>query len=275
MSSNADESVAWVREHYAELKKRVEALIQSRRDLTARVRSLTAAQYASIGAPVKVTLEEELAQIGKERKLTVTETGRCFRDLFSLLVGLEAIDLVRAARLQRAHNAFLVLERPISRTEYDWETDRAVKLSALLHRAERRFPEIEGHGAEPRVKSKSPPSRIHIPGGTNWSDVTIGFIDEHSVQIEVAGDRYTRGYEDAGFSDRRTSKPNHAWAMLRVFAEKGALRRPDATKGISKLEKTVSDLRKRLRTLIPIDGNPIEFGESKSYRVTFTLRAAK
>ncbi len=67
--------------------------------------------------------------------------------------------------------------------------------------------------------------RFSTPKGTSWQDITIQFIDGHTVRVtcNVHGEVISRIYNftQMGMVDRRTGSPNRQWALLMGFAEEG------------------------------------------------------
>ena len=114
--------------------------------------------------------------------------------------------------------------------------------------------------------------RLAAPKGATWEDVTL-VVSPERLRVEVwsRGDLEvdrTLGYGEAGFVDRREMKPNDSWSLLRDLASNGGV----APSEIARAQKPrVSNLRRALKALLPIDGDPIRY-EEKEYRAAFLTR---
>src|SRR5262249_7689698 len=65
------------------------------------------------------------------------------------------------------------------------------------------------------------------PVAHRWEDITIRVLSDHRVQV-VINDSWEppRTYAELGFEDRRTKKPNRAWAALQDLSRQGQDEQP-------------------------------------------------
>lgn len=105
------------------------------------------------------------------------------------------------------------------------------------------------------------------PPGTQWHEVTISFIDSENVMISAKGKSEQRHYFDIGFRKGRASKPVASWTVLNVLIEKGCVKYTETCK--AKVEKSIQDLRKRLKAIFGIQDDPItlENGYKPKFKV--------
>ena len=98
---------------------------------------------------------------------------------------------------------------------------------------------------------------IHFPtpSGTQWHEVTISFIDNENVRIIAKNVTETKHYSEMGFRKGKANKPVASWFILEGFKNDKPLEYPQNTK--EKTEKTIQDLRKRLKAYFRIQGDPI------------------
>lgn len=97
-----------------------------------------------------------------------------------------------------------------------------------------------------------------IPDGAAWKDLTINVGDTALVAV-IGGMRRERSLEDCGFT-RGHSDGDMALQTLRLFAHyRGTFSTRDMAAANEKtpFRKQVSMLRKQLKTLFPIEGEPI------------------
>ncbi len=115
------------------------------------------------------------------------------------------------------------------------------------------------------------------PPGTQWAEVMV-WVTDSSITIEAKRLNRTFSFQAAGFEEKRKGGvPDGIWSLLKVFAMRGGEIPYDGT-GLdhsvrTNLKHYVSELRKRLRALIPgIDGGPIPYVKSdRCYRMAFKI----
>jgi hypothetical protein len=108
---------------------------------------------------------------------------------------------------------------------------------------------------------------------TTWEDITISFLSDERVQVEVGKQLKTFNYAEMGFEDRRNGKPNNAWGLLRVLAVNGGVisNAVAASKDFIALGKRFERLRTTLKQHFGISSDPIPL-DSKEYRCRFNLK---
>ena len=118
------------------------------------------------------------------------------------------------------------------------------------------------------------PRPFPTPDGTDWEDVQIRFCSDHTIQITVLGRSEPRTFVEAGFEDGRSpDKPTLAWQFLvKLATDGGECDKPRSGRAATKAETTVSSLRKGLRCLLSLDGDPIPYDRGhKTYKAAFKL----
>lgn len=112
---------------------------------------------------------------------------------------------------------------------------------------------------------------IHFPtpSGTQWPEVKISFIDNENVSIKIRDVSQRKNYAEMGFKDQRTCKPVKSWYTLLYFSEKECLKYSQDVKG--KTEKTVENLRKRLKSYFCIQSEPIVLASGCGYKPVFKV----
>lgn len=105
------------------------------------------------------------------------------------------------------------------------------------------------------------------PSGTQWHEVGISFIDSENVKISARDKTATKHFFDMGFRKGKTCKPVKSWEILLSFSEKECLMYSHNIK--SKIEKSIQDLRKRLKAYFGIQDDPIilEHGYKPVFKV--------
>ena len=107
--------------------------------------------------------------------------------------------------------------------------------------------------AQTPASSKSP-----IVTVATWDALEISFLSDERVQICNGAKTETRNYAEFGFKDRRSEKPNGAWAILLELAKKGGVIRNSGNTGRTWpiIEKQVQNARSILRAHFGITMTP-------------------
>ena len=111
-------------------------------------------------------------------------------------------------------------------------------------------------------------STIHFrtPPGSSWSDVSIRFMDGHTVSIQVNSERRVCNYTQMGMANRKNGDPTRQWKLLEGFANsRGEIDWHGRHAALS-VKKQKQELSKRLRTFFGLDDDPIEWvKDARSY----------
>jgi hypothetical protein len=133
---------------------------------------------------------------------------------------------------------------------------------------------IEGALYEKRTGPLKTTGSFAVPDGAAWENLTIA-VDETALRAVIGGARKMRSLEDCGFT-RGHGEGDMALQTLRLFAyHHGSFSTRDAPVANSEktpFKKQVSVLRRQLRTLFPIEGEPIVHHKvSGRYQCTFRI----
>ncbi|MBI1374521.1 MAG: hypothetical protein GC159_17525 [Phycisphaera sp.] len=114
------------------------------------------------------------------------------------------------------------------------------------------------------------PMFFATPTGSTWSDVSIRFLDGHTVTVRVGDVVQTLNYTQMGMVDLRSGSPSAQWELLRVFAdEHGTLTwrsRQADRRNAKRKERLARDLGRFLR----IEGDPFEWADG-GWRARFHI----
>ncbi len=145
-------------------------------------------------------------------------------------------------------------------------------LIVLLEKVRNRI-ETKGLAAHPPV----PP--FPTPPNSTWRDLSVRFLSDHRMEIRIGDQVETRNYAEAGFEDRRSEKPDSAWQLLCILAEKGGTISKPEQSGAAKwtgVEKRVQQIRKLFRKIFRIPGDPFEpFHQVRGYKAKFQISCAE
>lgn len=109
-----------------------------------------------------------------------------------------------------------------------------------------------------------------------WEEIEIIFTSDNRVQIKIGEFAETRNFNEFGFEDRRSGKPNRAWLALRLLGENNAIvgvAGPGQT--WPKIEKRMQELRRALRRHFKLNGDPLPFVTGIGYKARFKIRCAQ
>jgi hypothetical protein len=109
-----------------------------------------------------------------------------------------------------------------------------------------------------------------------WGDLEIFFLSDTRVQFRVGKNVSTYNYEELGFVDRRSKKPDGAWVEFRNLAQSnGQVRKPLNTRGRwTATERRMQEIRKRLRILFGQNADPIPFLKGDGYCAQMKISCA-
>lgn len=124
----------------------------------------------------------------------------------------------------------------------------------------------------PEADASSPTVFFPTPPDATWRDVSIRFVDGHTVFVKVKETTGKYLYSDMGMVDRRNATPDSQWELLQGFAEGNGTftwAHPTAHK---KKQKQRETLATRLGEFFRLDGDPFEYVEDvKGWRARFTI----
>ena len=110
------------------------------------------------------------------------------------------------------------------------------------------------------------------PTGTLWGNVTIQFVDGHTVSIRCQSEPRTFNYTQMGMVDRRNGNPDVQWQFLRDLADgRGSM---SSISGLSdrKNVKRKQTLNERLGAFFGIEGEAVTWdADASEYRCRFQL----
>jgi hypothetical protein len=121
---------------------------------------------------------------------------------------------------------------------------------------------------------------LSVAPGAIWKDLCI-MMREHAMQVEVKGKTEDRTFQEAGFEEkRRRHVADRLWHVLQVLAIRGGVLPFDEPKLSHKvrlnIKQNISQLRKRLKALIPIEGDPFEpTRKGREYRSRFKISTSE
>jgi hypothetical protein len=113
---------------------------------------------------------------------------------------------------------------------------------------------------------------LSVPEGMKWGDVSITFISEEAVEIRAKRPLGVKNFIELGFKDRRGSKPDTKWVILKALARsQGSISWKDKTASPT-WKPHIKALRKRLRDIFKIDDDPFfPYRRTSSYKAKFTI----
>ncbi|TWU38662.1 hypothetical protein Q31b_37400 [Novipirellula aureliae] len=124
----------------------------------------------------------------------------------------------------------------------------------------------------PNTDAANPNIGFATPAGCIWSDVSIRFVDQHSVRISVHDQTGIYLYSQMGLVDARNRQPTKQWELLANFAKGYGLMTWNSPAACRKNKKRREVLSATLRAFFRIAGDPIELTEDKKgWRCVFRI----
>ena len=99
------------------------------------------------------------------------------------------------------------------------------------------------------------------PPNTTWEDVSIRFIDGHTVSIRAKSEHKVCHYTQIGMVNRKNGSPTVQWELLRVFAEERGVLDWTSRQAHRRNQKRRENLAKNLQTFFRIEGDPFRVTE--------------
>jgi hypothetical protein len=119
-----------------------------------------------------------------------------------------------------------------------------------------------------------PTHEFATPAGTRWQDVTIRFLTQHQVQVQIGRSSGVFDFTQMGMADGRTNPvvPDSRWTLLAAFAEGRGVVRWRTTSENRRRQKQKDGLGKVLRTFFGIGENPFEpLEDRRGWRARFRV----
>ncbi len=110
------------------------------------------------------------------------------------------------------------------------------------------------------------------PPDAAWSDVSIRFIDGHTVSVQVKSERKVCNYTQMGMANRKNGNPTVEWALLSVFADERGILDWSSSHAHRRNQKRRENLASNLRGFFRIEGDP--FGltdDGKGWEARFRI----
>jgi len=132
--------------------------------------------------------------------------------------------------------------------------------------------------AQSKKEADKPKFPHKLPAGTKWEEITIKFVDDENVYIQVKQYKHTASYKELGLVGRgKNPNPSELWAFLKVLAQvNGELAIKD-TQARDKYKKQKELLAKALQSYFSLDYDPFypyrssTEKQGNSYKIKITL----
>ncbi len=145
-------------------------------------------------------------------------------------------------------------------------TAQEIKITAM--------PELVVRSAEDNTLTKGK-KRIRLPKfkPTDWSKITIRFLDERNVLINAdKKEQVVSDYEALGFADEKRGKPNLAWMFFYGLAQNNGETKPLPTPIPDNIKQQKRQLSDRLKTIFKNDTDPFyDPTETHTYKIKINL----
>lgn len=150
--------------------------------------------------------------------------------------------------------------------ELEWDGEAAFRARRPLADALRPF--MERHA--PAAIEAEPPERFPTPAGTRWADVSMRFVDGHTVQVRIGDLSRRLTFHDMGLEDKRTKGPSVQFDLLSAFADAHGTLTWSSPAASRQNQKRRERLAKQLIAYFGIEGDPI-VAEGDGWRARFTI----
>ena len=141
--------------------------------------------------------------------------------------------------------------------------------SLLLQMADERE-RMPSMAVKKRLDTRKPASEFPTPKGAGWEEVSIRFIDRHSVYIKAQDVTGIYHYAEMGMVNRKNAMPTVQWELLEAFAEGHGLLDWSSRRADRKNQKRKENLATDLQRFFRIDGDPFVI-EGNGWRAHFAV----
>jgi len=122
----------------------------------------------------------------------------------------------------------------------------------------------------PQPKADDGMAFFPTPADAGWSDVSIRFIDRHSVYVTAKGATGKYHCAQMGMASKKNAMPTKQWLLLEAFAEGHGLLNWQSRKADRKNQKRKDLLVADLQRFFRLDGDPFAI-EGDGWRTRFTV----
>ena len=107
----------------------------------------------------------------------------------------------------------------------------------------------------------------------NWSDVSIRFVDGHTVSIKVKSEQGVFNYTQMGMANNKNGDRTERWKLLENFADSHGQIDWQDRRAAPNVKKQKQELSKRLQAFFRIEDDPIEWVKDTPsyYRCKFRI----
>jgi hypothetical protein len=108
--------------------------------------------------------------------------------------------------------------------------------------------------------------------GLKWAEITIKFVDGHTVRISARQTKESFSYKEMGLDDARTGNPNEQWKLLKTLADNHGTLDWEDSEATDLNKKRKQNLSKALKIFFGIDDDPFyPYREHNGYRTKIKL----
>ena len=150
--------------------------------------------------------------------------------------------------------------------ELEWDGEAAFRAKRPLADALRPF--LERHA--PAAVEAEPPKRFPTPAGTRWADVSMRFVDGHTVQVRIGDLTRRLTFHDMGLEDKRTKNPSVQFDLLAAFANEHGTLTWSSSAATRQNQKRRERLAAQLCAFFGIEVDPF-VAEGDGWRARFTI----
>lgn len=115
--------------------------------------------------------------------------------------------------------------------------------------------------------------KFPTPSNAEWADIKMKFVDDYNLSVTLREIKNKRvSCDEMQMMDRRNSKFNKQWELLRIFADGHGTLTWDHSGADRKNQKQREELAKKLQTFFDIKSDPIEYVQStKGWKTRFEI----
>ena len=132
--------------------------------------------------------------------------------------------------------------------------------------------------SQSKKETDKPKFPYKLPAGTKWEEITIKFVDDENVYIQIKQFKHSTSYKELGLVGRgKNPNPSELWAFLKVLAQVNGELAIQDTQARDKYKKQKELLAKALQSYFSLDYDPFypyrssTEKQGNSYKIKITL----
>ncbi len=135
-------------------------------------------------------------------------------------------------------------------------------------------PSLDLPAAALAPRTPLPARPMTFTGLERWNQLRLCLINQHTIRVDLPGQKQRCTYLDLGMADRKSREPTRSWEMLVAFCEDHGQFQSTRFGEAGATKQIISRLAKELRALFGLSEHPIhKYRNDRGWKAKFDARA--